>query len=253
MKKSIKLKSLVYIGLVIISTTVLTGCFDGSQDVDKGYSINQLVNTTKSENKTRVLNYDEVKDSLIRFHVIANSDSEEDQNLKIEIKNRVIDYLYPYLNESKSIEQSRQIIKDNMNEVKKIAEDVIKRNNYNYDVKLELSRENFPDKSYGNITLPQGNYEAFRIIIGSGEGKNWWCVMFPPLCFVDESKAEVEYDKVENRIKSNDDDSNNKKDNASVAKSQEVANDGEESNKQNNKNNIQIKFKIVETIKNLFN
>lgn len=253
MKKSIKLKSLVYIGLVIISTTVLTGCFDGSQDVDKGYSINQLVNTTKSENKTRVLNYDEVKDSLIRFHVIANSDSEEDQNLKIEIKNRVIDYLYPYLNESKSIEQSRQIIKDNMNEVKKIAEDVIKRNNYNYDVKLELSRENFPDKSYGNITLPQGNYEAFRIIIGSGEGKNWWCVMFPPLCFVDESKAEVEYDKVENRIKSNDDDCNNKKDNASVAKSQEVQNHGEESNKQNNKNNIQIKFKIVETIKNLFN
>lgn len=253
MKKSIKLKSLVYIGLVIISTTVLTGCFGSNQNVDKRYSINQLVNTTKSENKTRVLNYDEVKDSLIRFHVIANSDSEEDQNLKIQVKNRVIDYLYPYLNESKSIEQSRQIIKDNMNEVKKIAEDVIKRNNYNYDVKLELSRENFPDKSYGNITLPQGNYEAFRIIIGSGEGKNWWCVMFPPLCFVDESKAEVEYDKVENRIKSNDDDSNNKKDNASPAKSQEVANDGEESNKQNNKNNIQIKFKIVETIKNLFN
>ena len=79
-----------------------------------------------------------------------------------------------------------------MEDVKKIASQVINNSNYSYDVKVELGRENFPDKAYGNIVLPQGNYEAFRVIIGQGEGKNWWCVMFPPLCFVDESKAQVQ-------------------------------------------------------------
>ncbi|OOM71120.1 stage II sporulation protein SpoIIR [Clostridium puniceum] len=158
--------------------------------------------TTKTQTENRILNYDEVKDTLIRFHVIANSDKDEDQNLKLKVKNQVIDYLYPYLNASQSLEQSRKIIKDKMDEVKKLAEQVIKDNNYKYGVKAELSRENFPEKSYGKITLPQGNYEAFRIIIGSGQGKNWWCVMFPPLCFVDETKAEVEYDKTENRLNS---------------------------------------------------
>ena len=211
----------------------------------------ELEKNTKTEDKNRTLNYDEVKDSLIRFHVIANSDNEEDQNLKLKVKNKVIDYLYPYLNDSKSLDESRQIIKDRMQEVKKLAEEVIKDNNYKYSIQVELSRENFPDKSYGNITLPQGNYEAFRIIIGDGQGRNWWCVMFPPLCFVDESKAEVEYDKTENKI-------NSKKDNLNLEmKLNSDENKSEELDKQNdkekNENNVQIKFKIVEIFKNLFN
>lgn len=93
----------------------------------------------------KVLNYNNVKDSLIRFHVIANSDSEEDQNLKIKVKNKIINYLYPYLSESKSLEESRKIILENMDTVKKIAEDEIKSNSYNYDVNVKLSRENFPE------------------------------------------------------------------------------------------------------------
>jgi stage II sporulation protein R len=228
---------------------------------------------SKVQNENRVLNYDEVKNELIRFHVIANSDTEEDQNLKLKVKNKVIDYLYPYLNASESLEQSRKIIKDNMGEVKKLAEQVIKDNNYKYGVKTELSRENFPEKSYGKITLPQGNYEAFRIIIGSGQGKNWWCVMFPPLCFVDETKAEVEYDKTEERIKSqkgnldlkinlNDDKSeeidkqNSDKKEADKQDSnenlKEQNNSKEEAGKKNteeeNKEDIQVKFKLVEII-----
>ena len=119
---------------------------------------------------------------------------------------------------------------------------VIKDNNYNYGVKVQLSRENFPEKSYGNIVLPQGNYEAFRIIIGSGQGRNWWCVMFPPLCFVDESKAEVEYDKVEERINSE-----NKVDTVSEDENKESDEDKSDSD-----DNIQIKFKFVEIFKNLF-
>nr|WP_241415936.1 stage II sporulation protein R [Clostridium beijerinckii] len=207
--------------------------------------VNSLIATesNKNENNMRVLNYDEVKDSLIRFHVIANSDNDDDQQLKLKVKNRVIDYLYPYLNSSQSLDESRKIIKDKMEDVKTLAQEVIKDNNYDYDVKVELSRENFPDKSYGNITLPQGNYEAFRIIIGSGQGRNWWCVMFPPLCFVDESKAQVEYDKTENKIKSN-----------GKSFGLESKDDSTENveDKQADGNNIKIKFKIVEIFRDIF-
>ena len=114
------------------------------------------------------------------------------------------------------------------------------RNRYNYDVNLQLSRENFPDKSYGNIVLPQGNYEAFRIIIGKGKGRNWWCVMFPPLCFVDESKAEVEYDKVEKEIKDQQDNEQN-----NLEEDYKDCDNGD-------KDNIVIKFKLAEVIQNLF-
>ncbi|NFG62431.1 MULTISPECIES: stage II sporulation protein R [unclassified Clostridium] len=198
--------------IIIIFSTLIVGCTSSNK-----------VNNNGSEE----LNYEEVKNSLIRFHVIANSDTNEDQSLKLKVRDEVINYLYPYLNKSDSLEESREIIKNNVEEVRSIAKKVIKENNYAYDVNIELSRENFPEKSYGNIVLPQGNYEAFRIIIGSGQGRNWWCVMFPPLCFVDESKAKIEYEKTQNKIK-------------------------EEINKKDSKDNIKIKFKVVEVIDNLF-
>lgn len=252
MEKYLRLKKIIYIVLICIGISMLQGCTSMllTNGKDIGKNLGGFQKDTESENAIRTLNYNEVKNSLIRFHVIANSDDEEDQNLKLKVKNRVIDYLYPYLNESESLDQSRQIIKGKMEEVKKLSEEVITENNYKYSVQVELSRENFPDKSYGNITLPQGNYEAFRIIIGDGEGKNWWCVMFPPLCFVDESKAEVEYDKTEEKINSKQSDLNS---------DNEISFDENESeklqdlDKKNNENNVHVKFKIVEIFKDLFN
>ena len=186
--KKLKCKYLLLILILSYITNILMSC---DINLDKASTVNFISNKNnltvqESSTKLRVLNYNDVKDSLIRFHVIANSDTDEDQALKIKVKNKVIEYLYPYLSNSSSIEESRKIIIDNEDKVKQIAQKVIKDNNYSYGVKLELSHENFPEKSYGNIVLPQGNYEAFRIIIGSGQGRNWWCVMFPPLCFVDE-------------------------------------------------------------------
>lgn len=216
----------IFILALVVVSNIFCGCT--TITVDK-VCVNNL--------EAKTLNYNDVKDSLIRFHVIANSDSDEDQQLKLKVKNKVIEYLYPYLKESESIDNSRKIITDNMNNVKALAEEVIKEEGYSYNVNLQLSRENFPDKSYGNIVLPQGNYEAFRIIIGSGEGRNWWCVMFPPLCFVDESKAEVEYDKVEEEIEKQE-----------KNKTQDLKNSDENSNN----NDIKIKFKLVEVIQNLF-
>lgn len=273
MKQFVKLKKMIFIVLICNSVNILQGCTsvqeagsnnagynlfeidknsDTQENLIKDQGANNGIQKKDTKTQNRILNYDEVKDTLIRFHVIANSDKDEDQNLKLKVKNQVIDYLYPYLNASESLEQSRKIIKDKMDEVKKLAEQVIKDNNYKYGVKVELSKENFPEKSYGKITLPQGNYEAFRIIIGSGQGKNWWCVMFPPLCFVDETKAEVEYDKTESRLNSKKDSSEFKIDlNSYEDKSEES--DKPKNNKEENKDEVQIKFKIVEIFKNLFN
>jgi stage II sporulation protein R len=132
-----------------------------------------------------------LSNKLIRFHVLANSDSVEDQTLKLKVRDRVLDYIAPKLRKAKSLEESRKILKLENETIKKIAYEVIKQNGYSYTVKTILSSENFPIKSYGNITLPQGKYEAYRILIGKGNGQNWWCVMFPPLCFVDVTKGET--------------------------------------------------------------
>jgi len=176
----------------------------------------------------------DISEKLIRFHVIANSDEEADQQLKIKVKDNIINYIFPKLKDSKSIDESRDILRNNNKQILKIAEKTIKENGYNYTVNSTLDRENFPEKNYGNITLPQGEYEAYRVIIGSGQGKNWWCVMFPPLCFVDVTKGQVSDKETEETMKR-------------VLDNDEYT---EISNK-NDKNKIKIKFKIVEIIKDL--
>ena len=134
------------------------------------------------------------KDKLIRFHVIANSDSDEDQNLKLKVRDAVINYLQPKLLESESIEESELIIKREYSELEKISKNIILQNGYNYDVKIGIDYSEFPTKQYSNVVLPAGEYKALKIIIGEGSGKNWWCVMFPPLCFVDEEKGIIDKD-----------------------------------------------------------
>lgn len=125
---------------------------------------------------------EDYKDKLIRFHVIANSDSEEDQNLKLKVRDAIINYLQPKLLESESIEESELIIKKEYDELEKISKNIILENGYDYDVKVGIDYSKFPTKQYSNVVLPAGEYKALRIIIGEGKGKNWWCVMFPPMC-----------------------------------------------------------------------
>lgn len=132
------------------------------------------------------------KDKLIRFHVLANSDTKDDQELKLKVRDGIIAYLQPKLVDSKSIKQSEQIIKDKYEEIEKIGKNIIEKNGYNYDIKVGIEYTNFPTKQYSSIVLPSGEYKALRIIIGEGKGKNWWCVMFPPLCFVDEENGVID-------------------------------------------------------------
>ncbi|WP_426348882.1 stage II sporulation protein R [Alloiococcus sp. CFN-8] len=132
---------------------------------------------------------------LIRFHVLANSDSQEDQELKQRVKDKIIEYLLPKLEEAESIEESREILIRENAAVIELAEEFIRSSGYSYTAKGELVLDNFPAKRYGAVELPQGEYEAYKIVIGSGNGQNWWCVMFPPLCFVDITMGEVEEEK----------------------------------------------------------
>jgi stage II sporulation protein R len=122
---------------------------------------------------------------VIRFHVLANSDSEEDQALKLEVRDAVIEEMHELLIDAQSIDETRIIINENMNMIEAIAREIIIENGKDYDVTVELDNEFFPTRAYGDVVLPTGEYEALRILIGEAEGKNWWCVMFPPLCFVD--------------------------------------------------------------------
>lgn len=126
-----------------------------------------------------------ISDKLIRFHVIANSDSPEDQNLKLKIRDRILKEMGGEFGHSTSVESSRQIIKHNIDKIEEMAREEIIKNGKNYDVVAILGQDKFPTKSYGDLTLPSGEYEALKVVIGEGKGKNWWCVMFPPLCFVD--------------------------------------------------------------------
>lgn len=125
------------------------------------------------------------KSKLIRLHVLANSDSPEDQELKLKVRDKIITNMNTKLGNSKSIDETRKIVKDNIEEIKEIALKEIKSNQKDYQVAVSLGNQNFPTKSYGGFTLPSGQYEALKVVIGEGKGQNWWCVMFPPLCFID--------------------------------------------------------------------
>ena len=157
------------------------------------------LNTTNISGKT---SQEDVAQKLIRFHVIANSDDKIDQELKLKVRDSILKYISPKLKNGKNIEECRQIIKTEDANIKKISEKIIKEKGFKYSVSTALSQEYFPVKTYGNITLPQGEYEAYRVIIGTGTGQNWWCVMFPPLCFVDITKGNVSYEKTEKEMKS---------------------------------------------------
>jgi stage II sporulation protein R len=130
-------------------------------------------------------------DNLIRLHVIANSDSPEDQELKRDVRDAVLSYVRGEVKDSSDIEQTRGIILNSMEEITSVAQKAIYDKGKDYEVKTILGSHPFPTKAYGDIYLPAGNYQALRVVIGNGEGANWWCVLFPPLCFVDVTHGTV--------------------------------------------------------------
>ncbi len=134
----------------------------------------------------------DISNSVFRLHVIANSDSTEDQNLKYKVRDNVLEYMNSISNGVTSKEETIKIINEHKDDFYNIAINTIRENGFDYDVKINVGNFEFPTKNYGDISLPAGFYDALRIEIGEASGKNWWCVMFPPLCFVDVTSGVVD-------------------------------------------------------------
>lgn len=173
----------------------------------------------------------DISNAVFRLHVIANSDSEEDQSLKLIVRDKVLEYMSSISNGLESKEELRILLNDNLPILEKVAKQTIKENGYDYDVSLEIGNFSFPTKKYGDITLPPGYYDALRIKIGNASGQNWWCVMFPPLCFVDVSTGVVP-EESKKIIKEN------------------LSEEEYNLISANSNSNTQFKFKIVEVLQN---
>lgn len=173
-----------------------------------------------------------ISSSVFRLHVIANSDSVEDQSLKYKVRDKILEYTNTLIDvNSNSKEDIINIANQNIDILKSIAQNTVYENGFNYNVNISIGNFYFPTKYYGDISLPAGYYDALRIEIGNAKGQNWWCVMFPPLCFVDVTSGIVPDDSKENL-----------QENLPGEEYDLISSDSEE---------IQFKFKLVEIFENL--
>ena len=172
-----------------------------------------------------------IADSVFRLHVIANSNSKEDQELKLKVRDELLSYMNIISKDSTSKQEAMQIANEHKEEFTQIAEKVIKENGYNYTVNVQIGKADLPTKYYGDITLPAGTYDALKVQIGEAKGQNWWCVMFPPLCFVDVSTGIVP-------------------DNSKQELKQSLDNEEYDLISKTDNNEISFKFKIVELFQN---
>ena len=124
----------------------------------------------------------DLADRVVRLNVLANSDSEEDQALKLLVRDAVLERATALLEQTESRAEAEALLRESLPELETIAEETVRANGYSYAVTAELEDTSFPTKEYDGFSLPAGEYLALRILIGEGAGQNWWCVVFPPLC-----------------------------------------------------------------------
>lgn len=167
----------------------------------------------------------DISSNVVRFHVIANSDSKEDQELKLKVRDGIINYLEPILADVSDVEETKRIIEENIEAIEEEAEKILKKNGYTYSVTASLGNFDFPTKEYENAQFPKGKYDALRIVIGEGKGQNWWCVLYPQLCFSKSTDGTLSPE--------------------SETKLKNVLNE-DEYDIVTSKNNLNFKFKIVE-------
>ena len=146
------------------------------------------------------LNYKEddsiIPDEAIRFRVVANSNTVYDQNIKLQVRNTVQNEIFKLIKDSKSIDDTRKILKEHQKELYDVTNNKLKELDYNKDFKIKYGFNHFPKKKYKGVTYKEGNYESLVITLGSGNGDNFWCVLFPPLCLLeadDNSSSNIEY------------------------------------------------------------
>ncbi len=173
-----------------------------------------------------------IAEEILRFHVIANSDSTEDQTLKLLVKDRLVSYLAPMLEDCTNLTEVREVAQEKLPELTALANATIQKQGYDYSATASLEDCYFPLKVYGAYTFPPGCYHALRVKLGKAEGRNWWCVMFPPLCFVDETYSIV--------------------DQKSGEKLSKLLTEEEYETLINKKTPVKVRLKLLESLKKLF-
>ena len=134
----------------------------------------------------------EIYDSVVRLHVLANSDSEYDQALKLQVRDGVLASTAELLSDCTTREQALEVIGANLDTIRRSAQEVIEREGAEYDVTVKLCEEDYPTKNYESVCFPAGRYMSLQVCIGEAEGKNWWCVLFPGMCLSAASKTDAE-------------------------------------------------------------
>ena len=171
---SISKKSLISLTLAIVVLAVSTACFDAES---RQSSVSAYCNA----------------DSIFRLHIIANSNSAEDQAVKLEVRDAVLEYEAENL-DAVSAAKTREELMTHGAELLEIIEGVLRSNGFDYGAQMLVGTFPFPDREYNGVLYPAGDYDAFRVILGDGAGENWWCVMFPPLCILKSDNGKIDTD-----------------------------------------------------------
>ena len=171
---SISKKSLISLTLAIVVLAVSTACFDAES---RQSSVSAYCNA----------------DSIFRLHIIANSNSAEDQAVKLEVRDAVLEYEAENL-DAVSAAKTREELMTHGAELLEIIEGVLRSNGFDYGAQMLVGTFPFPDREYNGVLYPAGDYDAFRVILGDGVGENWWCVMFPPLCILKSDNGKIDTD-----------------------------------------------------------
>ena len=179
--KKDRIKKIICVILGICIGALLTGVYVSQRAMEVDARISKMQGNLSKE--------------VFRFHVLADSDSDEAQRVKLKVRDEVLEYMkqtMPGNEDMVSASQTKKWAKEHLREIEDVAESVIREEGYSYRAKAEVSVCYFPDKRYGDITFPQGYYEALRIKLGKAKGQNWWCVLYPNLCFTSATCAVVD-------------------------------------------------------------
>lgn len=164
-------------GAALVCALFLTGGLIGERG--------RLVEEREREAKERLAG------RVLRFHVLANSNSKKDQKLKMQVKEAALSYMKENMPKADEAEETKEWARAHLEELRAVSEEAVKKAGFSYPVKAEITSGDFPKKSYGDVTFPAGSYEALRISIGKAKGHNWWCCLYPNLCFTDAIHAVV--------------------------------------------------------------
>lgn len=187
-KKEIKNKVFLWAAMIGLIGTLGITSFQTAAFAEKTKELQERLDKEVQEG---------IAGKIFRLHVVANSDKEEDQELKLDVKKTVVDYLSRRLGSGADLEETREYVLENLPEIEQAALKTIEEQGKDYPISAVVEKTYFPDKTYGDCTFPAGEYEALNIRIGKGEGKNWWCVLYPSLCFIDDTWGIVSREKKE--------------------------------------------------------